>query len=117
MGLLEMAIVARNRALQMTWQIHERYNLTINFPNSVKKKLPTLREIRNAYEHIEDRTLGLVWGKPLLDALSIFNYERLFKEGIATYGNYELDIYKEAINLLIDTRQYLKEATSELTSN
>jgi hypothetical protein len=117
MGLVEMAIIAMNRALQMAWQIHERYHLTINFPNSVKNKLSTLTQIRNAYEHIEDRALGLVRGKPNLDALSIFNYERLFKEGIATYGNYELDIYKETIDLLIDTRQYLKEATSELTSN
>jgi len=116
MGLVEIAIVAMNRALQMAFQIHERYSLTIHFPDSVKNKLPVLKKIRDAYEHIEDRALGLVRGKPHIDAVSIFDYERLFKEGIATYGNYELDIYKEAIQLLIDTRQYLKEATSELVS-
>jgi hypothetical protein len=54
--------------------------------------------------------------KPHPDALSVFNFERLFQEGIATYGSYELDIYNEAIQLLIDTRQYLKDATSELAS-
>jgi hypothetical protein len=117
MGLVEIAIVAMNRALQMALQVHERYSINVHFPDSVRDKLPTLKEIRNAYEHIEDRALGFVRGKPHIDALSIFNYERLFKEGIATYGPHELDIYHEAIPLLIDTRQYLKEATSELASN
>jgi len=113
-GFVEIAIVAMNRALQMALQLHERYSLTIHFPDSVRNKLPALKQMRNAYEHIEDRALGLVGRKPHIDALSIFNYERLFKEGIATYSAYELDIYNEAIQLLIDTRQYLKEATSEL---
>ncbi|MEG4249368.1 hypothetical protein [Microcoleus sp. Pol10D4] len=117
MGLVEMAIIAMNRALQMAWQIHKHYHLTTDFPNSVKNKLSTLKKIRDAYEHIEERALGLVHGQPRIEAVSIFNYERLFKEGIATYSNYELDIYKEAIDLLIDTRQYLREATSELVSN
>ncbi|MDB9512144.1 hypothetical protein PN499_13205 [Kamptonema animale CS-326] len=117
MGLVEMAIVAMNRALQMALQLHRDYSITTCFPESVNNKLHALRQMRNAYEHIEDRALGLVRGVPHIDALSIFNYERLFKEGIATYGQYELDIHNEAIQLLIDTRQYLKEATSELASN
>lgn len=118
MDLVAMAIVAMNRGLQMALQLHSEYSITTCFPDSVRNKLPALREMRNAYEHIDDRALGLVKkGKSHIDALSIFNCERLFKEGIATYGQYELDIYNEAIQLLIDTRQYLKEATSELASN
>jgi len=116
-GLVEMAIVAMNRALQMALQLHEHYSLTAPFPDSVKNKLPALKKMRDAYEHIEDRALGLVRGKPHIDALSTFNYERLFKEGIAIYGIYELDIYGEAIQLLRDAREYLKEATSELVVN
>jgi hypothetical protein len=70
--------------------------------------------MRNAYEHIDDRASGCVRKKPHTDAVSIFNYERLFKEGIATYSSYELNIYDETLQLLVDTRQYLKEATAEL---
>jgi hypothetical protein len=117
MGLVEIAIVAMNRALQMALQIHEHYSVNVHFPDSVRDKLRALKEMRNAYEHIEDRALGFVRGQPHIDALSIFNYERLFEEGIATYGNYELDIYNETTQLLIETRQYLKETTSELASN
>ncbi|MDL5055394.1 hypothetical protein QQ056_17835 [Oscillatoria laete-virens NRMC-F 0139] len=116
MGFVEIAIVAMNRALEMALQLHERYSLEASFPLSVRNKIPSLREMRNAYEHIEDRALGYVRGKPHIDAISIFNRERLYTEGIATYGNHELDIYNEAIQLLIDTRQYLKEATAEIAS-
>jgi hypothetical protein len=117
MGSVETAIVAMNRAFQMALQIHEDYSINVHFPDSVINKLSALKEMRNAYEHIDDRALGCVRGKPHIDALSIFNYERLFEEGIATYGSHELDIYNETISLLIDTRQYLKEAMSELASN
>lgn len=117
MGLVEMAIVAINRALQMALQIHKRYSVNVHFPDSVRDKLPPLKKMRNAYEHIEDRALGRVNNKPHIDALSVFNYERLFEEGIATYSSYELDIHNETTQLLIDTRQYLKEATLELASN
>ena len=117
MGLFEIAIVAMNRAFQMALKIHDSYSVNAHFPDSVRNKLPALKQMRNAYEHIEDRALGCVQGKPHIDALSIFNYERLFEEGIATYGSHELDIYNETISLFIDTRQYLKEAMSELASN
>lgn len=117
MGLVEIAIVAINRALQMALQIHNHYSVNVPFPDSVRDKLPALKEMRNAYEHIEDRALGRVKNKPHIDALSVFNYERLFVEGIATYSSYELDIHNETTLLLIDTRQYLKEATLELASN
>jgi len=113
-GLVEVAIVAMSRSLQMSLKLHDHFSITTCFPESVKNKLAALKQMRNAYEHIEDRSLGLVNGKPNIDALSIFDFEHLFKKGVATYGNYKLDIHDEAIKLLIDTRQYLKEATSEL---
>ena len=68
----------------------------------------------DAYEPIEDRALGLVKGKPHPNALSVFNFERLFQEGVATYGNHKLEFHSEAIQLLIDAREYLKMVVSEL---
>lgn len=117
-GLVEIAIVAMNRAFQMADQLGNHFSLSTPFPTSVKHKLVAIKNMRDAYEHIDNRAFGLVGQKPKPhpDALSVFNFERLFQEGIATYGSYELDIYNEAIQLLIDTRQYLKDATSELAS-
>ena len=117
-GLVEIAIVAMNRAFQMADQLGNHFSLSTPFPTSVKHKLVAIKNMRDAYEHIDNRAFGLAGqkSKPHPDALSVFNFERLFQEGIATYGSYELDIYNEAIQLLIDTRQYLKDATSELAS-
>ena len=117
-GLVEIAIVAMNRAFQMADQLGNHFSLSTPFPTSVKDKLVAIKNMRDAYEHIDNRAFGLAGqkSKPHPDALSVFNFERLFQEGIATYGSYELDIYNEAIQLLIDTRQYLKDATSELAS-
>ena len=117
-GLVEIAIVAMNRAFQMADRLGNHFPLSTPFPTSVKDKLVAIKNMRDAYEHIDNRAFGLAGqkSKPHPDALSVFNFERLFQEGIATYGSYELDIYNEAIQLLIDTRQYLKDATSELAS-
>jgi hypothetical protein len=117
-GLVEIAIVAMNRAFQMADRLGNRFSLSTPFPTSVKDKLVAIKNMRDAYEHIDNRAFGLVGqkSKPHPDALSVFNFERLFQEGIATYGSYGLDIYNEAIQLLVDTRQYLKDATSELAS-
>jgi hypothetical protein len=115
-GLVEIAIIAMNRAFQMAEQLGNRFSISTPFPTLVKDKLEAIKNMRNAYEHIDSRAFGRVGQNSKLhtDALSVFNFERLFQEGIATYGRYELDIYNEAIQLLVDTRKYLKEATSEL---
>lgn len=115
-GTIEMAIVALNRALQMARLLKKHFKLSTAFPVSVSGKLDVIRNIRNAYEHIEDRALGLVNGKPHPDALSAFDLERLFLERTLTYGNNEIHIDNEATQLLIDTRDYLKMAASELAS-
>jgi hypothetical protein len=59
---------------------------------------------RDAYEHIEDLALGLVPGKPHTDALSVFNFTRLFKEQVVSYASSDLDLGNETTQLLLDTR-------------
>lgn len=107
-GIVEMAVVTMNRALDMTSQLGAQLGVSTPLPVRIAGKLPVLREIRNAYEHIEDRARGLVRGKPHPDALSIFNFERLFKEHVVAYGSSELNLESEATDLLVDARHYLR---------
>lgn len=107
-GIVEMAVVTMNRALDMTSQLGAQLGVSTPPPARIVGKLPALKEIRNAYEHIEDRARGLVRGKPHPDALSIFNFERLFKERVVAYGNNELNLESEATDLLADARHYIK---------
>jgi hypothetical protein len=114
-GLVEMAVIAMNRALNMASQIGAHLTLCVPLPTLIAEKLPALKEIRNAYEHIEDRARGLVRGKPHPDALSIFNFERLFREQVVVYSSNELNLQGEATDLLVSARRYLKVAANELT--
>lgn len=114
-GTVEMAVVAMNRALNMTSQLETHFSISTPLPASIFGKLDAIVALRNAYEHIEDRALGLVRGRAHPDALSIFNFERFFKERVIVYGPYELNLETEAAELLVDARQYLKKVVSELT--
>ena|ERR1051325_521956 len=114
-GVVEMAIVTLNRALQMASQIESRFGLTTPFPASVARKLSDIKAIRDAYEHIEDRALGLVRGKPHPDALSVFNHIRLIEDRVVVYGSHELSIDDEAIQIIIETRSYLMTIAKELS--
>ena len=114
-GVVEMAVVTLNRALQMASQINSKFALSTPFPSSVVTKLNDIKAIRDAYEHIEDRAFGLVRGKPHPDALSVFNHVRLIEDRVVVYGSHELNIDDEATQLLIETRSYLMMIAKELS--
>jgi hypothetical protein len=61
-------------------------------PPDITTRCDAVREIRSAYEHIEDRALGKVRGKPHLDALTTFDHLRVVKDGVIGYGAYHLDL-------------------------
>ena len=82
-------------------------------PNSVIALNPALTEIRNAFEHIEDRAMGQVRNKPHQDAISIFHQPDFFKAGVLRYANHSLDLGKEVLPALVAGRQYVFEVAVE----
>jgi hypothetical protein len=116
-GTVEMAIVAIHRALHMASQLNGKFAVSASIPTAIANKLRAIGEIRNVYEYIDERALGLVRNKPDPNALSGFNFGRLFQDRVVTYGTRELDLGDEAIRLLIEERQYLKKAVAEITSH
>jgi hypothetical protein len=75
----------------------------------------TLTELRNAYEHIEDRAQGQVWNKPDPQALTIFDWTSLFQDDAITYAGHRLEL-KDVPVLLLETRTFLKQAGAEAKS-
>jgi hypothetical protein len=114
-GTVEMAVVAIHRALTMTIQLTENFAISLPVPQFIDARIAAVRAIRDAYEHIDERARGLVRNKKNPDALSGFNFLRLLNEKVVTYGQMELDLDKEATQLLIEARRYLKRATVEIT--
>ena len=88
--------------------------VTTPVPESILSKEKILRDIRNAYEHIEDRALGQVNNTPDIRALTIFDWSTLLDEQAITYAEHRLEL-RDVPGLLLDTRGFLKQAASEAT--
>lgn len=117
-GAVELAIVSMYRAIDMASKLQKHFSVSAPFPTRVSKKLPHVKQLRDAYEHIDERALGLKkFHQKDPDALSVFEFKPLFEEGVVSYGNNSLDINTETTDLFLDVRNYLKTAAGELSSN
>src|SRR4051794_30959050 len=78
-------------------------------PPTVVAKKKAITQIRNAYEHIEDRALGQVNQQPHPQALTIFDHKKLVEDDVITYAGHTLDLVTEVPALLDEVRQFLKD--------
>lgn len=112
-GAVELAIVALGRALDMVVKAHVAIRSPVAVPEKVLSSLSAVTAIRNAYEHIEDRALGTVHGKPNPVALTIFDHVQLIQNDRAVYGRHYLDLRAEVPELLRKARAFLKLAAGD----
>lgn len=112
-GYAEMMCVALNRAVEMIQGFPSRFSSSVAAPSSITDLFPALTEIRNSFEHIEDRAMGRVQSKPHQDATSIFHQPDFFKSGVLRYAGHSLDLVKEVLPALVAGRQYLFDVAVE----
>lgn len=105
----ELMAVALGRDIDMLQALPGRFSVQTMVPIAVTGIGPALHEIRNAFEHIEDRALGNVRGKPHPDALSIFDQRRLVSSGILTYASHALDLRQEVLPALVEARRFVMD--------
>lgn len=96
-GTVETAVVALSRAVDMATQAPKLIGTLVLVPSTIMERQQAVTAIRNAYEHIEDRALGLVGlkGKPDPQALMIFNHQQLIEDDVITYAEHTLDLASE----------------------
>jgi hypothetical protein len=109
-GGVESAVIALGRAVDMADRARELIGATATVPASVRTRKPAITKIRNAYEHIEDRALGLDRGNPHPDALTIFDYRQLLEGNAIIYGPHSLGLSDDVPQLLQDARAFFKVA-------
>lgn len=107
-GATELAIVSLGRAVDMCMQAGTAIGATASVPADITTRCAAVREIRNAYEHIEDRALGNVRSTPHPDALTIFDHHRVVIDGVIAYGAYQIDLATDVPQIIAATRQFLK---------
>jgi hypothetical protein len=109
---VEAAVVSLGRVCDMVVRASSLIGATTTVPPTIVTKQVDLNEIRNAYEHIEDRALGQVRQKPHPDALTIFDYEAMLRHGHVTYAEHTLDVEENFPKLIAEAREFLKDVAS-----
>jgi hypothetical protein len=115
LGFSELLCVALGRAIEMFQQIPTKFSVDLQLPATINGKARALREIRNAFEHIEDRALGKVRGKTDADALSIFDQRDLFSRGVLTYASHSLSLHSEVLPMLVHARRTAFETAVQVS--
>ena len=115
LSIAEILTVALGRSVDLLGGIRQRFSVGRSLPSSVESKKAAVREIRNAFEHIEDRALGQVRGEPHEEALTVFQQSDLVEHGRLTYGKHALDLREEVPRLLLDARQFVYDVAVEVS--
>ena len=111
-GDIEVAVVALGRVVDMAAEVGRVTEAPLTIPSPLVEIRRALIEIRNAYEHIDERARGRVRERPHPDALSIFDWTMLFQEGVIRYGAHYLSL-DQCFELLSEARAFLKQAANE----
>ena len=107
----EVALVALGRCYRMVTTLVDRYCPELQVPDSVKNTQEAVLEMRNAFEHIDERAEGKVGGgKSDADALTIFNQPDLVGASILRYKGHSLNFESDVIAALVDSRELIMDA-------
>lgn len=74
-GCVEQAVIALGRAADMVLKTKAQVGSDVPIPQVLADAAEAVKDIRDAYEHIDERAAGKVWRKPHSDALTIFEWQ------------------------------------------
>lgn len=111
---VEVAVIAFGRAFDMAARLETLTGIAASLPSDLPTYANVVNDLRNAYEHIEDRALGQVRGRPDPAAVTIFDWEPLLTRGVLAYGGKEVDL-DDLVEAVGDLRSFLIDAASALT--
>ena len=107
----EMAIVALGRCYRMVSALVEKHCQELQVPDSVTKTQEAVLEMRNGFEHIDERAEAKVGGGRYdADALTIFNQPDFVAASVLHYKGYSLNFDSDAIAALLDCRGLVMDA-------
>ena len=108
----EVAIIALHRGLTMMHSLIEGFCPRLDLPESVKSIQGAVKEMRDAFEHIDDRAAARSGQrrKVDLDALTIFDQPDFVDSSILHYKSFSINFHDDVISTLFDCREWVMEA-------
>jgi len=114
-GCVEQAVISLGRAVDLVRKAKHQIGCTVPIPQVVAQARGAVKDIRDAYEHIDERAAGNAGQKPHPDpdALTIFDWKRLFTDHVIVYGNHELELTEQVPALIAAMREFFKSAAAD----
>lgn len=86
LAMAEVTVISLSRGLEMLYRLEDEFHLGLQFPEDIDSFRKTLRRLRNALEHIDDRAMGDARDGTADNALSIFFQPHFVDQGVLTYA-------------------------------
>ena len=108
----EVTIIALHRAITMVYSLVDKFCPDLGVPDSVQRIRDAVWEMRNAFEHIDERAEGRVGSSKVMrsDALTIFNQPDFIESSVLSYKTYSLNFEEDVLSALLDCREFIMGA-------
>ena len=110
----EVTIIALGRCYRMVRRLVAQHCPALQVPDSVTKTSEAVLQMRNAFEHIDERSEGRVTpGKVAAEALTVFHQPEFVRSSVLRYKHYEMNFKSDVLSVLIDCRELVMDAIEE----
>ena len=95
----------------MLLRFNSVFHLGLEIPDSLRSIEPVVREMRNAFEHIDERAQGKISQHKQMDAeaLTIFNQPGFIESSVLHYRGRDLNFNEDVITALLICRGLVLE--------
>ena len=86
LAMAEVTVISMSRGIEMLHRMEEEFHLGLQIPEKIRSFRKTLRRMRNALEHIDDRAMGEAKDGTAESAMSIFIQPYFVDQGVLIYA-------------------------------
>ena len=103
----EVTVIALHRAMHMLLRFNSVFPIGLEIPDHLHGREKVIRDMRNAFEHIDERAQGKVHraGKVDAEALTIFDQPDFVDSSILRYRGNELHFHDDVLAALLNCRE------------
>ena len=105
LAMAESTVISLSRGVEILYRLEKRFDLGLKIPEEMDSSRRTLRRMRNALEHIDDRAIGEAKDDTVDSAMSIFFQPLFVDNGVLTYARESVSFTTELPVLLGHSRK------------
>ena len=108
----EVTIIALHRAMNMLLRFDGVFPLGLEIPDRIRNLEPMVKDMRDAFEHIDERAQGKinVRGQMDAEALTIFDQPDFIGSSLLHYRGKDLRFHEDVLAALLSCRQLVLKA-------